>query len=132
MRAGSSIGFTFTLTGWLASQRGVSRSSSAACRHRAIVPDSPLELERRKPVEFLRASANFAQRERLQTLHPKFFHRETPQHRPKHHSTPQRFIRNASRAGQIAHKSAGKTIAGAGRIVHLFERKPRHREQKSV
>src|SRR5258708_36262775 len=48
---------------------------------------------------------------------------KAPHHRTVNHGAAQRSVALITAASQVAHKAAGEAVAGAGRVVRLFERK---------
>ena len=73
---------------------------------------------------------DFAALERGEALHAEFFHREASQHGTVNHRVAQCALVHFPRARQIAHETAGETVACAGGILHFFQRKCRHRKQE--
>src|SRR6266576_2490157 len=67
-------------------------------------------------------SMDFRAFERTETVQPEFFHCKAPHHRPVNHGAPQFTVACVIDTGEIAHESAGKSVAGTSWVVHLFER----------
>ena len=76
------------------------------------------------------ASLDFAELQGGETFDAEALACEAAHHRTVHHRAAQRLFVHAAVTGKRAHKAARKTIARASRIVDLFQRKRRHREQK--
>src|SRR6266478_840589 len=87
-----------------------------------------LELELRQFREMSCSGVYLAALQRPQAFQPEFLHAKAAQHRPVDHCAAQRCVALISRAGQIAHKTSGKGIAGSRGIVWLLQRKRRHAE----
>ena len=76
------------------------------------------------------ASLDFAELQGGETFDTETLACEAAHHRTIYHRAAQRLFVHAAVAGKRAHKTAGKTIARTSRIVNLFQRKRRDREQK--
>src|ERR1700737_5473905 len=64
---------------------------------------------------------NFRTFQCSEAIEAKFFHGETSHHRSVYHRAAQVNVTRAANTRQIAHESARESVAGSGRVVHLFE-----------
>src|SRR6266513_3131128 len=107
--------------------------SMAPAAHRPPERNSSyLQFELRQFREVACPSVYLAALQVPQPVQAEFLDGKAPQHRAVDHGAAQRSVTLIATTRQVAHEAASEAVAGAGRIVRLFERECRHAEDATL